>query len=218
MKKSLLAVALAAALPTLAQAQSSVTLYGILDGSMEYSNAQANALSGKAIDSALTPSPKATFRINSGTQSGSRLGIRGSEDLGNGLRGIFTLEHRLSLDSGSSSYDSFWYGQAFAGLSSNWGQVTVGRQYTPLFAALAPADFTGYTGYNNWASFSGNGFEGIGPQGPIRLNNTVAYKSPTIGGLTVIAAYSAGEQTTSSTPTNTAGGASGGVAGVAVTW
>lgn len=222
MKKSLLAVAVAAALPTFAQAQSSVTLFGILDASVEYSNDEANSAYGAANTGTLTRGDD-TLRLNSGTQSGSRFGVRGTEDLGGGLRAIFTIEHRLNVDTGNtagggfnSGNGTFWNGQAWVGLSGGWGQLTAGRQYSPIFWALIPADFTGYGFYNNWAGFSGTGF-GVSPQGPIRLDNSLAYKSPTWGGLTVYATYAFGELT-NSLATNGAGGASGDIMGIAAGW
>ena len=222
MKKSLLAVAVAAALPAVAQAQSSVTLYGILDASVEYSNDEANSLVNAATG-ALTAGDD-TLRLNSGTQSGSRFGVRGSEDLGGGLKAVFTIEHRLAVDTGSTQgglfntgNGQFWNGQAWVGLAGGWGQLTAGRQYTPIFWALLPADFAGYGFYNNWAGFSGTGFSVVTPQGPIRIDNSLSYKSPTFGGLTVYAAYAFGEQT-NSLPTNGVGGGSGDIMGIAAGW
>ena len=86
MRKSLLTVALACAFPV-AYAQSSVTLYGIVDVGVEYLD--VGSISGT--------------RLQSGISAGSRLGIRGSEDLGNGYRAVFTLEQRIELDTGSNS-------------------------------------------------------------------------------------------------------------------
>ena len=200
MKKSLLAVAVAAALPAFAQAQSSVTLYGILDASVEYSNDEANSVAN-FVNGTVTPGDS-TLKLNSGLQSGSRFGVRGSEDLGGGLRAVFTIEHRLSVDTGNtagggfgSGNGTFWNGQAWVGLAGGWGQLTAGRQYSPIFWALIPADFSGYGFYNNWAGFTGTGFTSITPQGPIRLDNSLSYRSPTWGGLTVYAVYAFGEVT-----------------------
>lgn len=221
MKKSLLAVAVAAALPAFAQAQSSVTMYGILDASVEYSNDDANS----AINVANGNFTKgdATIRVNSSHQSGSRFGVRGVEDLGGGLKAIFTIEHRLNVDTGTTAgggfntgNGAFWNGQAWVGLQAGWGQLTAGRQYSPIFWALLPADFTGYGFYNNWAGFTGNNF-GLSPQGPIRLDNSLSYKSPTFGGLTVYAVYAPGELTNDRAD-NGAGGASGDIMGIAAGW
>lgn len=225
MKKSLLAVAVAAALPAFAQAQSSVTMFGILDASVEYSNDDANSAYNAASGSSAASFVRGedTIRLNSGHQSGSRFGVRGVEDLGGGLKAIFTIEHRLNVDTGNTAgggfntgNGSFWNGQAWVGLQAGWGQLTAGRQYSPIFWALLPADFTGYGFYNNWAGFSGQNF-GVTPQGPIRIDNSLSYKSPTFGGLTVYAMYAFGEITTS-LANNGAGGASGDIMGIAAGW
>jgi predicted porin len=215
MRKTLLALAVAGAMPALAQAQTSgVTLYGIVDASVEYSNADANYnfRDRSAGDSGV--------RVQSGLQSGSRLGVRGTEDLGGGLRALFTIEHRFDLDTGDTSggaaasagNQKFWNGQAFAGLESDqFGRLTLGRQYSPLFNVLLPADFTVYGFYNNWAGLTGSGFSAVSAQGPIRLDNSVAYRSPTMGGLTLHANYAMGENTTGT-------GASGNTWGVAASY
>jgi predicted porin len=221
MKKSLLAVAVAAALPAFAQAQSSVTLYGILDASVEWSNSDANSVIN-ATNGNFTKGED-TLRLNSSHQSGSRFGVRGVEDLGGGLKAIFTIEHRLNVDTGNTAggnfntgNGTFWNGQAWVGLQGGWGQLTAGRQYSPIFWALLPADFTGYGFYNNWAGFTGQNF-GITPQGPIRIDNSLSYKSPTFGGLTVYAMYAFGELT-NDLANNGAGGASGDIMGIAAGW
>jgi predicted porin len=204
MKKSLLAVAVAAALPAVAQAQSSVTLYGILDASVEWSNDSANSAINDA--TGVVTAADSTLRLSGGgaaNQSGSRFGVRGVEDLGGGLKAVFTIEHRLDVSDGGTSgglvnanSTRFWNGQAWVGLEGGWGRLTAGRQYTPIFWALLPADFTGYGWYNNWAGISGQVVGGASPQGPIRLDNSLSYRSPTFGGLTVYAVYAFGEQTT----------------------
>jgi predicted porin len=223
MKKSLLAVAVAAALPALAHAQSSVTLYGILDASVEYSDDQSNA---SLQPSTTVPGGQTAvlgdsgLKVNSGTQSGSRFGIRGVEDLGGGLQAVFTLEHGLNVDTGSNAdANKFWNRQAFVGLNSRFGQLTIGRQYSPIFWALLPADFAGYTFYNNWAAFTGTNASIGTVQGPFRIDNSLAYKSPTFGGLTVYAMYAPGERlgvTAGALDSTTLG--SGDIWGIAAGW
>ncbi|MEI7445128.1 MAG: porin [Burkholderiales bacterium] len=243
MKKSLLAVAVAAALPAVAHAQSSVTLFGIMDASVEYSNANANA-STPPVATGATALPfqegKAGLRLNSGTQSGSRFGVRGSEDLGGGLKAIFTLEHGFDLSTGDTGGGSpfllagqtatttdnkFWNRQIFVGLEGRWGALTMGRQYSPLFWALLPADFSGYTLYNNWAASTGSNTGAAGTaivQGPFRLDNSLSFKSPTMGGLTVYGVYAFGENLTNnpvgSTIPGSAQAGTGDIWGLAAGW
>jgi predicted porin len=218
MKKSLLAIAVASALPGFAQAQSSLTMYGVVDASAQWSNQAFNSsVSYNSTTKQLGVGRGAAgWSLANGVAMGSRFGIRGSEDLGGGLKAIFTLEHRFDVTdgdisggastgqsrvAGAVSSDSstngvkFWNGQAWVGVSSSqWGQVTAGRQYTPIFWALYPADFTAYQYYNNWSGPTGSTLATVIPQGPVRANDSVAYKSPTFGGLTVYAMYAFGER------------------------
>ena len=212
MKKSLLAVAVAAALPTFAQAQSSVTMFGVLDASVEYSNANANAGVPPTTGTALPlQEGKSGLRLQSSLQSGSRFGVRGAEDLGGGLKAIFVLEHGFDVSTGdTASGNKFWNRQAYVGLeSASMGTITMGRQYSPLFWALADADFAGYGFYNNWAGSSGTntGPAGVAAaQGPIRLDNAISYKSPTFNNLTVWGTYAPGENLTNNPSSSTAPG------------
>jgi predicted porin len=211
MKKSLLALAVAAALPAAAQAQSNITLYGIADIGVEYSNGAANSTN--------TQAGKSGIRVQSSLGTGSRLGIRGSENLGGGLSAIFTIEHRFNIDTGDTAggnvfvlpgttntafNNKFWNGLAWAGIQGGWGRVTLGRQYTPIFDVALPADFSGYWYYNNWSSTQGDNIGGgpgaFVPMGPVRTDNSIKYTSPSFGGLTVVATYAFGENYYGNTP------------------
>jgi predicted porin len=125
MKKSLLALAALTAFAGAASAQSNVTLYGRVDLSF---NERMNR-DGQAIENG----------------SGSRLGLRGSEDLGGGLAAVFNIEHRFNADTGISqgqvnvagqpvgSSVRFWSARSIVGLKGGWGQVVLGREYTTAF-------------------------------------------------------------------------------------
>ena len=136
MKKSLLALAVAASLPAIAQAQTNVTLYGIADAAVEYVRFDDGANTTNDV------------RVTNGVWSGSRVGLQGSEDLGGDLRGIFNFEHRISIDTGTqtnagvsqtgtsatgnpvnSVTGSFWQ-QSYVGLAGGFGEVRLGRDYT----------------------------------------------------------------------------------------
>jgi len=211
MKKSLLALAVAAALPAVAQAQSNVTLYGIIDASVEWSNAAANSAAASAAAGTPALNGKSTIRVNSGHWNSSRLGVRGVEPLGNsGMAAIFGIEHRFQVDTGAiqsgqavggAPYTalqagSFWNGVAFGGLRTGMGEITLGRQYTPSFYAMIAPDWTGNSGYNNWAgptvatSVAATGTSAI--YGLVRADNSVMWTSPTIGGLQVRAMWAPG--------------------------
>jgi predicted porin len=120
MKKAALAVAAMAACTSSAWAQSSVTLYGIVDAAARYTT---NANPGVA-----------TKQLIPGGMSQSRLGVNVTEDLGGGLKALVNMEHRLNSDTGAPSSGTDFWRQAWVGLqSSELGQIRLGRQYNILF-------------------------------------------------------------------------------------
>jgi predicted porin len=127
MKKTL--VALAALASMSAFAQSSVTLYGIADvwfGTLKAPVVTPGAAPGEFIGTSVSQT-----LLNSGGQSGSRWGLRGSEDLGGGLKANFVFESGLNVDAGSAAQGGLAFGrQAFVGLSGGFGEVRFGRQYS----------------------------------------------------------------------------------------
>lgn len=141
MKKSLLAVAAMGAFASAAQAQSSVTVYGVMDvGYISQSVKQAGAAGQQA--------PAAgTYGVNASTTSGfassaettSRLGLKGTEDLGGGSSALFTVE--TTLNPNSSTVSAWNTRQAFLGLKKNGiGMGSIGTQYTPIHEAVAATD------------------------------------------------------------------------------
>ncbi len=120
MKKATLAVAVLAASTSAAWAQSSVTLYGIVDAAVRY---KTNANAGTS-----------TKTVVPGGMSQSRLGVNITEDMGGGLKALANLEHRLQSDTGAVSGNPDFWRQAWVGLqSSELGQIRLGRQYNILF-------------------------------------------------------------------------------------
>ena len=113
------AAAVALALAGHACAQSNVAVYGIIDTGVELIN-----------HSASIPGSKANLtRLSSGNLSGSRLGFRGTEDLGGGLKTVFALESGIGVDTGASLQGGRLFGrQAYVGLQGAWGALTLGRQ------------------------------------------------------------------------------------------
>lgn len=177
MKKSLIFAAAALAVTGAAQAQqpaaTSVTIYGIVDASVEYlSNANAAGQS-------LTRVPSLA-----GGMFPSRLGFRGSEDLGGGLRAVFTLENGFTPDTGTFGQGGRLFGrQANVGLAGDWGAVTIGRNYNMLFWSTFDSDILGPSLY---------GLGALDPYIPnARTDNSIAYKG-TFNGLTAGATYSFG--------------------------
>jgi len=172
------AIALASA--AAAQAQSNpnsvVTLYGVVDAYVQAAHG-ASTLS----------------RVQSGGLSGSRFGLKGSEDLGGGLRGLFTIESGINLDDGTNGQGAFWGRQSFVGLgSSTLGTLTLGRQYGSIYALSS--DFSEFTngptgastaiigGFGGYEPVRGSANAATGNGGPARVNNSIKYESPSFSG------------------------------------
>lgn len=170
MKKKLVTLAVLSALSGIAMAQSSVTLYGVADVSVE-------RISGAT---SLT-------RVTSGQQQGSRWGMRGSEDLGGGLSAVFQLESGFNIDSGASGQGGLLFGrQAYVGLAGSFGAVRLGRQYSPM------DDIASVIGTKTYDVLSLVPIIGNGDYN--RVNNAITYLSPAMNGLTIQAQYSLGEE------------------------
>lgn len=134
MKKSLIALA-ALAVTGIASAQSSVTLFGIVDATISrYSNSGVGAVPGNSW----------TGMTHSGYNS-SQLGFRGREDLGGGLSAMFWIEGGLTNDDGTAAGFSFTR-RSVVGLTGNWGEVRLGREYTPTFTNDSAFDPFGTNG------------------------------------------------------------------------
>ncbi len=142
MKMKYLATAMLAAFgltATGAQAQSNVTIYGIMDTGVEYvNNANANKDS--------------LARLNSGTMNTSRLGFRGVEDLGGGLKAVFQLESGIKVDTGAQDAADFFGRQANVGLEGSWGRIIAGRSFTTTYDFIGQFDPTGYSAAYSWVT------------------------------------------------------------------
>src|SRR3569833_330324 len=180
MKKTLLLLAVLGAFTGTASAQTNVTIYGLLDAGVHYRDNGADT-------------NNKTWGVDSGQASGSRLGFRGTEDLGGGLAAIFTLESGVNVDDGtlgqgitgsanSPALTRLFGRQAFVGLSGNFGAVKFGRQYAPIRVAVESVDPFGVSGAGNAANF----FNVHGE----RTDNTVNYSTANFGGFSGQAAYS----------------------------
>lgn len=143
MKKSLFAIAAATAFTGAAHAQSSVTVYGILDVGYISQTEKLNGnigTTGPASAGAYGSTTTTTSGFASSGQSTSRLGFRGTEDLGGGMNAFFTFETALN-PAGSNTLSAFNNRQAFVGLGQKgMGNVRVGTQYTPVHEAVGATD------------------------------------------------------------------------------
>ncbi|QGZ66233.1 porin [Paraburkholderia acidisoli] len=174
MKLAWLAAGCAALFSCAAHAQSSVTLYGIVDAGLYYtSNAGGHS----------------AWQAGSGDVTGSHWGVSGREDLGGGTQAIFQLENGFSVMNGSLRQGGRLFGfQAYAGLANaRYGALTLGRQYDSVVDYLAPLSFTGHhPGGNN---LSAHPFDNDNLNNSFRVNNAVKYASAPIAGLRFGALY-----------------------------
>ncbi|PUA18427.1 porin [Glaciimonas sp. PCH181] len=160
-----------------ASAQTSVTIYGVFDQGFTYSTNQKGS---------------ANLQFTSLGVQGSRLGFKGSEDLGGGLKTIFTLESGFDPNTGALGQGGKLFGrQGFVGLqSTQWGTLTAGRQYDPLVGNLAPLTSNGgYTGL-----YFAHPFDNDNTNNTIRFNNAVKYASNTYGGFSSSVMYAFSNQ------------------------
>ncbi len=173
MKKTLVVAAVSASFAVAAHAQSSVTLYGVIDAGLAYTSNVAG---------------KSNWQQTSGGISQSRFGLKGSEDLGNGLKAIFTLESGFNLNNGRYANNGSQFNrQSYVGLSSNDGTVTLGRQYDAAQDFLAPLSATGSWGGTSFAHY-GN-FDNLNTNGGFAINNSVKFTSADYAGFTFGATY-----------------------------
>ena len=165
MKKSLIALAVLAA-SGVAMAQSSVTMYGVADLSLAKSNGTSAQMSGNGV-------------LNNGN---SRLGVRGVEDLGGGLKASFNFEQGINAESGATDAVT-WQRAAWLALSGGFGKFQMGRTLTPSFWGVAAWELTGTANYSAVANQFG--FAG----GPSRNNSVFMYTTPNMGGFSGTLGY-----------------------------
>ena len=165
MKKSLIALAVLAA-SGVAMAQSSVTLYGVADLGLVKSNGISAQMTGNGT-------------MNNGN---SRLGVRGVEDLGGGLKASFNFEQGINAESGKTDANTFQRA-AWLGLSGNFGSVRLGRSLTPSYYGMAAWELTGAANYS--AAANQFGFVAAGS----RNDSQFAYTTPNFGGFSATLGY-----------------------------
>ena len=182
MKKSLIALAVLAASGA-AMAQSSVTLFGIVDTAVGYvdnANAAGDSVYG------LTTSGNAT----------SRLGFRGVEDLGGGLKAGFWLEGEVFGDNGNANGFNFQR-RSTVSLMGGFGEVRMGRELTPSYSKTSSYDLFGQTGIGQFMGWTGNWYGIDGESGnALRSRNMISYYTPNFSGFTAGLGYGFDEQTT----------------------
>ncbi len=200
MKKSLIALAALSAFATAAQAQSSVTVYGLIDAGYATSNIEHGA--------GLETNQKVVGGLHSangtGTLSGSRIGFRGVEDLGGGLKANFVLETGINYSNGEATTTPAATGagqangsmfanvrQGWAGLSGKAGEIRIGTHNSLAKDASEAIDPNSGVTMTGW--FGQTGLQVTRPA------NSITYLSPVMNGFSVQAQYDEGETTTSTT-------------------
>lgn len=180
MQKKIIALAVAGLMSGAVMAQSNVTVYGVADAYWAHGSGNGNSVNV----------------INSGGLSGSRIGFKGTEDLGGGLKALFTFElGTISLDAGDANNNGIdGTRQSFVGLSGGFGTVVAGRLQTPGYNFAAKYDAHGASMFSPVGQLSDNAGASISARDALgRLNNAAAYVSPSFGGLVVTAAYAYGQ-------------------------
>jgi len=189
MKKSLIALAVLGAIAGAAQAQSSVTIYGIVDTGVVFTN---------NVKTATGPNGQASARgsktsLNSGIIQGSRLGFKGNEDLGGGLNAVFQLEAGFNNDTGAlngqdKGTTNLFRRKSVVGLSSDTaGTVLLGRQTDIL------DDVSQWTSVKDFGGVTGAVGHNLDRLEGTRTNNSIRYNSPNLSGFTASAIYGFGE-------------------------
>lgn len=177
MKLSTISCAVLSLACGLANAQTNVTVYGVIDVGLKYDNSS---------------SPSGRWSESTGNRLGSRLGFSGSEDLGGGTRVAFTLESGFNPDDGTlNNGGRLWGRQAWVGLEGGFGKLYVGRQYSATYLALKAIDpFKNQEAGDTQRTYG----YGIGKIDPIsRSDNTLTYQTPALAGWYVRGGYKFGE-------------------------
>ena len=187
MKKLNLALVLTGALTGAAQAQSAIEVYGIADMGLvrEVGNVAGSGATA------------AGNKITSGAQSGTRLGFKGKEDLGNGLSALFVLETGIAADRGGFNQGNGFARQSFVGLQGDFGTLTLGRQYTSYFLTLnqvADPFASGLAGNAQNLMLPPSGTTAITTTDrAIRMDNAIKYATPLFENFSAEIAYGFGE-------------------------
>lgn len=204
MQKKIIALAIAG-LSGAAFAQSNVTIYGNIDQSIEVGSY------GNGSKTMLTGSGYAT----------QRLGFQGEEALGGGLKAVWRLEAGINADKGvagatginqvtagaATGYSQFFDREAFLGLAGNWGTFKAGRQYSPSFNAAASMDIFGVAGVGSNYVLAAT---------TTRVNNSLRYESPNMGGFSAAVLYGLGDNGLATLATTQNNESAGGQDAVAV--
>jgi predicted porin len=186
MKKSVIQLATFITMTGSAYAQSNVTLYGIIDSGLNYTN---NVQTAKTATGLAGGHQIAMIEGGSAGLQGSRWGLRGSEDLGGGTKTIFVLESGFYSNNGVINQGGALFGrQAYVGLSNPVGTVTLGRQYDPVVDLYGP-----FLAAPQWGGYmSSHPSDLDNALNSRRINNSIKFRSANYRGLTIEAIMNLG--------------------------
>jgi predicted porin len=196
MKKTLVALAALATVGA-AFAQSTVTLYGRVDVNLTSFDQKTGGVR--------TPDNNVGAQLATGNafgETGSRWGLKGSEDLGGGMKAIFQLENGFAADNGNLQQGGRQFGrQAYVGLGGGFGTLTFGRQYSPLDAIWGSYDAQGYYttapisyAWNNGPQNYGSSAAVVGVHNDTgRISNAIMYATPAMSGFSGAVMWAPGE-------------------------
>lgn len=168
---SAIAIVIAVVGTGVAQAQSSVTLYGTIDAGLQYAN---------KVPSSSQSNVGNTFAFSTSGLVPSNFGLTGHEDLGGGLRTNFDLESGISVANGGygSSNGNFWGRRAWVGISGGFGEVRMGLQFSPFYEVLLGSDPRSFSGFGSGLVIYA---DNVGFTGSLN-SNAISYKSPNLAG------------------------------------
>lgn len=178
LKRSLICLAALSALSGVAHAQS-VTIFGILDADVRYVKNGSNHMT----------------RVDSAGISTSRLGFRGLEDLGGGMKAGFWLESQVNVDDGTTNASKFWNRRTTVSLMGDFGEVRAGRDFSPVYRVATGNDPFNDTGMGAITrTYSTASINGVAYATHTRMDNSVSYFLPgSLGGIYGQATVTAGE-------------------------
>jgi len=199
MKKTLIALAVMGSFSGAAMAESSVQLYGIIDLGVVHTTNQSQGYSATGVANGYTG--QSVNKLGTGVQSGSRIGLKGTEDLGGGLSAFFQAETGFCANGGTTAQagpggsfctggpgSGFMSRTSMVGLKGDFGTVAAGRMYSTTFNNAASVDpfGDGLTGSESNIDVASIDYT--------RISQMVAYVTPNLYGFTGTAAYAFGAQ------------------------
>jgi predicted porin len=186
MQKKIIALAVAGLVSGAAFAQSNVTVYGIVDTNVDHLTTSGDLTASGNLSR--------TNVSGSGLYT-NRIGFKGSEDLGGGMKANFFIESNLGTDAPAAT--TLGDRLMTIGLSGKFGSVNLGRQYTPYFNVLAAGDTFAYAGRgsaNNVLGAAAAGTAAASIQGTVRQSNSIRWDSPNWNGFQAAVLWSAGAE------------------------